>query len=261
EYLAAEEIWETLKDELTERNRYGDYILTDEHEALDLAFRLFSRKKVPYEFWGYLYGMMKQEETATNQEVFDRLRTFLGYGLKKNFLLAYNSQTEHEIKPLELSRNTFYGYWGVLSRLQLLIETDKNAIFEFKEGEKEDFIYCLGMMDTLSYWILKTDLIGANLRGAYLMGADLVEADLRGANLGAADLRGANLFGADLRGADLIGANLRGANLRGANLFGADLGGVRNLEAVSDMENTGFLGARGLTEEQKKFIREKGGIV
>jgi hypothetical protein len=70
------------------------------------------------------------------------------------------------------------------------------------------------------------DLSGANLSGADLRGADLSGADLRDANLSGADLRDAYLSGADLRGANLRGANLSGANLRGANLSGADLSGA-----------------------------------
>jgi len=87
-------------------------------------------------------------------------------------------------------------------------------------------------------WAVKNNanLVGANLRDAYLRGADLVGANLRGAylrgadlgdaNLGGADLRGADLGDANLRGAYLRGANLRGAYLRGANLVGADLRGA-----------------------------------
>ena len=69
--------------------------------------------------------------------------------------------------------------------------------------------------------VVKSNLCGADLRGAYLCGANL-----RGADLCGADLRGANLCGANLRGADLCGANLRDANLRGADLYDADLCGA-----------------------------------
>jgi hypothetical protein len=92
-------------------------------------------------------------------------------------------------------------------------------------------------------WAIKNneDLVGADLRGAYLVcadlrgaylvcadlvGADLVGANLVGANLVCANLRGANLVGAYLEDANLGDANLRGANLVGANLRGANLGGA-----------------------------------
>lgn len=58
---------------------------------------------------------------------------------------------------------------------------------------------------------MKTDLIGARLKGS-----DLRRAALRGVLLIGADLRGA-----DLREADVIGADFRNADLRGANLTGA----------------------------------------
>jgi uncharacterized protein YjbI with pentapeptide repeats len=68
-----------------------------------------------------------------------------------------------------------------------------------------------------------TNLIEANLGGAFLFGADLREANLSGANLSKAILFGAILSEADLRKADLIGADLEGADLCEANLSEADL--------------------------------------
>ena len=70
------------------------------------------------------------------------------------------------------------------------------------------------------------DLSGAYLSGAYLSGAYLSGAYLRGADLSGADLSGADLRGADLRGADLSGAYLSGAYLSGADLSGAYLSGA-----------------------------------
>jgi uncharacterized protein YjbI with pentapeptide repeats len=72
------------------------------------------------------------------------------------------------------------------------------------------------------------DLRGADLRGANLRDAVLLEADLRRADLSSADLHDAVLSNADLSDAilchaDLFGANLRGADLQHANLSEADL--------------------------------------
>ena len=59
----------------------------------------------------------------------------------------------------------------------------------------------------------KANLVGDDLRGAYLRGACLAGADLTDADLKRADLTGADLTDADLKRADLRGAYLRGANL------------------------------------------------
>jgi len=76
--------------------------------------------------------------------------------------------------------------------------------------------------------VVKDNLNGANLRGAYLNGADLNGANLRGAYLSGADLNGANLYGANLRGAYLYGADLNGADLRCAmNIPPEAVGGIR----------------------------------
>ncbi|NCR99424.1 MAG: pentapeptide repeat-containing protein [Microcystis aeruginosa Ma_MB_F_20061100_S19] len=112
------------------------------------------------------------------------------------------------------------------------------------------------------------NLWGANLIQAILSGADLRRANLREANLGQADLwranlRGANLSGvnlgqADLWRANLSGANLSGVNLSGANLWGANLRGA-NLRGAK-VENAIFIGATGITPEQKQDLIRRGAI-
>lgn len=73
--------------------------------------------------------------------------------------------------------------------------------------------------DTLA----KTNLVGANLTGAYLTKANLTGADLTWANLTGAYLTRADLAGAYLTKADLAGADLTKADLAGADLTDADL--------------------------------------
>lgn len=53
--------------------------------------------------------------------------------------------------------------------------------------------------------------------------SDMIGAKLKGANLGGANLRGVFLIAADLRGSDMRKADLIGADLRDASLHGADL--------------------------------------
>src|SRR3989338_11711181 len=68
--------------------------------------------------------------------------------------------------------------------------------------------------------------------------------DLSGCELENVDLRGANLEAANLSRADLNGADISGASLNGAWVEGAD-----------------FLGVRGLTPEQKQYLKKNGAIV
>ena len=91
--------------------------------------------------------------------------------------------------------------------------------------------------DLSGAWLPRSKLNYSNLSGANLSGADLSEAwlyyaDLSGANLDGADLSEAQLYGADLSKAtlwwaDLSKADLYGAKLSGANLSGAKLSGAR----------------------------------
>jgi uncharacterized protein YjbI with pentapeptide repeats len=123
----------------------------------------------------------------------------------------------------------------------------------------------------------------ANLRGANLSGAILIEANLSAANLSGADLRKANLSdailieanlskanlsGAKLREADLRKANLSEANLSEANLIGAILREAKLIEADlseanlsgADVKNAIFIGATGITREQKQDLIRRGAI-
>jgi hypothetical protein len=108
----------------------------------------------------------------------------------------------------------------------------------------------------------KTNLGGADLRGAYLGGADLGGADLGGADLGGANLGGADLGdaylgGADLRDAYLGGADLGGAYLGGADLRGADLGcaylGCANLGDVKSYVSSHYIFAQLIINATIKF--------
>lgn len=128
----------------------------------------------------------------------------------------------------------------------------------------------------------------ADLRMAYLRGADLSWADLSWADLSEADLSEADLSDADLSDAILIEANLSKANLSGANLSGADLrkanlskarlsaallkrwpAGVGKLSKArlsganlsgADVKNAIFIGATGITREQKQDLIRRGAI-
>ncbi len=99
----------------------------------------------------------------------------------------------------------------------------------------------------------RADLRRANLIGAFLSGADLRRANLRRANLRRANLRRANLSWANLREANLIGAILRRAILSEADLSEADLSGAK-------VENAIFIGATGITPEQKQDLIRRGAI-
>ncbi|TRU05676.1 MAG: pentapeptide repeat-containing protein [Microcystis sp. Msp_OC_L_20101000_S702] len=124
----------------------------------------------------------------------------------------------------------------------------------------------------------EANLIEADLSWAIVSEAILSEAILSGAKLSGANLREANLSGADLRKANLSGANLWGAILIEANLSKARLSaallkrwpaGVGKLSKArlsganlsgADVKNAIFIGATGITREQKQDLIRRGAI-
>jgi len=83
-------------------------------------------------------------------------------------------------------------------------------------------------------WLVRADLGGFHLDGAYLDKAHLNGAHLEGAHLDGANLWEAHLDGADLALAHLDGANLEGGHLNGADLQEAHLDGAHLLFAHLD---------------------------
>src|SRR3989338_5248372 len=80
-------------------------------------------------------------------------------------------------------------------------------------------------------------------------GCDLSNADISDGGLDDANLSGANLSGAKLKSTSFRSTDLSGANLSGANLTGAKVRG------------TNFVGAIGLSKEQKEDLQKRGAKV
>lgn len=108
------------------------------------------------------------------------------------------------------------------------------------------------------------DLSRLQLKSCDLRGAQLAGCSLRDANLSLSDLRGADLSGADLSGADLEGVNFSGSDLSGASLAGCALSATRFYEGegadrlAATVVGLRLEGARGLLEDQERFLRDRG---
>ncbi len=87
----------------------------------------------------------------------------------------------------------------------------------------------------------RTDLVEANLQGAFL-----VEAKLQGAKLSEANLRGAYLDGANLRGATLVGAK---------GLTASQVKKAKNWKLA--FYNKDFLKKLGLPPDHNEKVKEK----
>ncbi len=95
--------------------------------------------------------------------------------------------------------------------------------------------------------------------GCDLSGVDLRNTNLEGANLSGAILRGANLSGCELENVDFRGANLEAANLKRSDFHGADMSGVSLNGAW--VQGADFLSVRGLTDEQRKYLKDNGAVI
>lgn len=258
EYLVAEHIWTTFKEEVLDK-KGEEYRVQDAAEALGLIYPLFAPKFLTEEVVDYLREIIKTDTSKTAiagqthlKELFPKLLA-TDFCLPNQLLAAPNEPLK--IQPLDSVFAVFQGYWTVLSagfKVEKLpsdlegkpYETafqaalDKDTLFHLnnKKGAvfRKRFAHLLVASQRLNpiqvslvhQFLQFVDLRGADFRGAYLFGAILSGADLFGANFSGADLRGADLRGANLGGANFSGANLSGANLSVANLRGANLSGA-----------------------------------
>jgi uncharacterized protein YjbI with pentapeptide repeats/GTPase SAR1 family protein len=235
EYLVVEHCWTTIQQQLLAQKDEA-YVIKEGEAALQLFWKLFAVKGFNNNMIGLLEERIAQTSLARRQQVRARMRGFLGFCLKRQFLdLSDKSATiikEKKLPPIDAAMSIFYHYWFVLVRLE--VAANKNLI---EEESKVTFCKLLKYNDrSVGLSLDNLSLRGANLRGANLRSADLRGVDLRGADLSVADLSRANLIGADLIDADLNGAYLIGANLNGANLsrtylIGADLSGANLIGA------------------------------
>jgi uncharacterized protein YjbI with pentapeptide repeats len=100
--------------------------------------------------------------------------------------------------------------------------------------------FVISLSSTITNYLIRTDLSGANLTSADLTSADLRGANLTRADLTRADLTQANLSDANVAMADLSDANLSHANLSHANLSHANLSHAKLSDA--DLAGADFAG-------------------
>jgi hypothetical protein len=118
-----------------------------------------------------------------------------------------------------------------LSFIDLSRETIQVKLDELREQSREtEPAWCAQISESIN--LEEVNLQRSNLGGADLRGAFLGGANLEGAFLGGADLEGACLLEANLEGAFLGGANLERAFLWYANLSRQDLRDTKSMSMV-----------------------------
>ncbi|MEM6377270.1 MAG: pentapeptide repeat-containing protein [Bacteroidota bacterium] len=212
EYLAAERIYNYLKDVFTDQGR-REYIINTWQDALKEVWNLVHQKKISHEVSAYLAEIIENDDApATKTELRDRMQHFFPDLLARQFLFKYDVNSALD-QPMLQACTVFWVYWQVLSHLG----------FDYKDErwDKEAFVDMLTMNQHINFQSLY--LNGAILKNCMLKGADLEGANLEATDLFLSKLNGANLRRANLKKASLIGTNLTGANLNESLLFEAFL--------------------------------------
>ncbi|NCS25237.1 MAG: pentapeptide repeat-containing protein [Microcystis aeruginosa BS13-02] len=188
-------------------------------------------------------------------------RAFLSGAILSDANLSGADLSDANLSAAEVKNAIFIGATGITpEQKQDLIRRGANLpqpIFERTNQKEADLSGAFLRGAKLRGYILSAAILKrADLSGADLSAAILIEANLSDAKLSGANLRGAILIEADLSKADLSGADLSGANLSGADLRRADLSDA-NLSAA-EVKNAIFIGATGITPEQKQDLIRRG---
>lgn len=127
----------------------------------------------------------------------------------------------------------------------------EHSLFSYKQEDLDKIRSgsCFMMFADLNYApLMRWNLNNVNLSNAWVMGASFRKSSLKNAWLYNAKAVEASFHWADLEGADLREGNFRDALFYGANL------------KVAKVKDAGFRNVRGLTNEQKKYLRENGAL-
>ena len=195
EYMVAEYIWEKVQD-LLEKNRYGKYTF-DEKQALELFWNLFHKKMLSNEIVNNLIQIIENEVQQKKDELSERLDSFMSYFLDKGFVYEINST---DIKPLEKSVATFYGFWTIISSLD-----NKNHIVKNKFTNK--LINKFRILRT-TFSNTKLNLSNNDLSGLEINNINLEDVDISNCDLSNSTIKHANLQGVDFSNTLLINTNL-----------------------------------------------------
>ncbi len=204
----------------------------------------------------------QQDKVALDQRRADTLR-------------AYLQQMSGLIADHDLARTKNESLTGLASSLTrgVLRQLDGE-----RKGEVVQFLVDARLIpsdtDDVIVDLYRSDLRGANLRGAYLLNAwfnsvDLTGADLHGAVLDGADFADSNLRGADLSATYYVDNDLEpagfertcltGTRFRGAVLYGASFEGARGRDVDftrADLDDTDFGSAKlaGIKDDGATYV-------
>lgn len=225
EYMTAEKILRTIKDAFLDKNqRKGNYIIDTWEEALEILYLIFSKQPLNNEIIGFINEIFENNELITLDEreiISERFALFLPQFIKRDFI--HNFDCKIDVYGIEKSRNTFYGFWTIISNSKnwILDDVIKQRLSFYINSNlhhsglvltNQDLSYMSFQRGILSNFILNK----AKLNNCDFTFSNLRNCQLAGANLSFSNLRHSNLSHADFSNAIITSVNLKNANIEGA---------------------------------------------
>lgn len=92
EYLCAEKMYYTIKEEFLDQRRNGEYYINTGAAALQKVEEIFGDQRLTIEMVDYLIEIIENDEASEKSKLADRLSDFLEYILAKDFLWNYQPE-------------------------------------------------------------------------------------------------------------------------------------------------------------------------
>lgn len=176
EYMAAEKIWKTFRLFEIEIPVLRKFLINSSEEALKELFNVFSPKLLSSEISNYLLEIINNESSEIKNRIASRLEVFFEELIVRDFFQEYHQ--DKRVSPIELSLNTFYGFWFVLSNL----DTKQNFLTQ-EIKEKFGFLMgCLTKKNKLKINLSYQDLSGLDLSFSYFHNLNLEYSNLSQTN-------------------------------------------------------------------------------
>ncbi|OJJ21228.1 hypothetical protein BKI52_11725 [marine bacterium AO1-C] len=219
EYMAAEKIWRDVQGLSTKKESFFGEL-----------FKLFSPQLLSKEIIKDLVGIIKQANENTKSNVRQNFTQYFKDLLRNDFLYKYNYNENGQVlvSPIEQIRNTFYGFWTILSNLDLQVDYlqgFKQKFLKFLEFYGSDLPEVNLSFQNLSHCefdgiVLHND---TNFTRSTLDFAVLKRSHLRFSKFGTASLIEAKIISCDLSQSRFDYGNLTRAIVNYSNLDGAIL--------------------------------------
>lgn len=117
EYMTAEKIFYTIKDEFLDKKSSGKYVVDDAKSSLAIINDIFGKQNLSDEIRYHLREIVNNDTDLNKENLTERMCLFLSEFVLTDFIIEY--RMEYDKNCIDISLRCFYGFWYFISCLGL----------------------------------------------------------------------------------------------------------------------------------------------